>query len=139
MNRWLAAILAWDFEIQHVPGKRNVVADALSRYLKEDGWEPPDETEDDVEDFIKHMIANVELYNPTKDKVLRPKYGAESEGIARFLVRFEIPDVPRKELRAWKKRALNFFVRDRFLFRKTSQNIAVRRVVDDEDVRIAAI
>jgi hypothetical protein len=30
MNRWLAAILMWDFEIKHVPGKKNVVADALS-------------------------------------------------------------------------------------------------------------
>jgi hypothetical protein len=30
MNRWLGAILMWDFKIKHVPGKKNVVADALS-------------------------------------------------------------------------------------------------------------
>lgn len=44
-----------------------------------------------------------------------------------------------RELRAWKKRALNFFVRDGILFKKTSRNIAIRRVVDDEDLRSAAV
>ncbi|KAF1934650.1 hypothetical protein EJ02DRAFT_300301, partial [Clathrospora elynae] len=37
------------------------------------------------------------------------------------------------------KRALNFFVRDGYLFRKTTRNIAIRRVVDDHDLQTAAI
>jgi ribonuclease HI len=64
MNRWLGAILMWDFEIKHVPRKKNVVADALSRYPKPKGWEAPKEPEDDVEEFIENLIANVETGTP---------------------------------------------------------------------------
>lgn len=37
MNRWLATILQWDFDIVHVPGKKNVIPDALSRYPQPEG------------------------------------------------------------------------------------------------------
>lgn len=51
----------WDFDIVHVAGKKNVVADALLRRLEEDGWELLDEPEDDVEDFIDLYLNAIRL------------------------------------------------------------------------------
>jgi hypothetical protein len=140
MNRWLGAILMWDFEIKHVPGKKNVVADALSRYPKPKGWEAPDKPEDDVEEFIENLIANVESGKPpAPGRVLRDEYSEESEEYAVFLTTARAPRMPRNKLPGWKKFALNFFVRDGYLFRKTSRNVAIRRVIDDNDLRTAAV
>jgi hypothetical protein len=140
MNRWLGAILMWDFEIKHVPGKINVVADALSRYPKPDDWKSPEEPEDDIEDFIEGLIANVQSGTPVAEgRVLRQEYSDESEEIAVFLTTTKTPKMPRSKLPGWKKVALNFFVRDGYLFRKTSRNIAIRRVIDDNDLKTAAI
>jgi hypothetical protein len=140
MNRWLGAILMWDFEIKHVPGKKNVVADALSRYPKPEGWTAPEETEDDVEEFIENLIANMETTDEqVAGRVLKAEYSDESEEYAVFLTTMKTPQLPRSKLTAWKKKAMNFFVRDGYLFRKVSRNVAIRRVVDDPDLRTAAI
>ena len=48
-----------DFDIKYILGKKNVIADALSRYLKSNDQSPLDETEDDLEDFIKNIITNL--------------------------------------------------------------------------------
>ena len=61
MTRWLAILNMWDFDIVHVAGKKNVVADALSRRLEEDGWEPPLEPEEDVEEFIDAQLSSSRL------------------------------------------------------------------------------
>jgi len=51
VTRWIAWIRLFDFDVRHVPGKKNVVADGLSR-------KPPgpsdtlDKDEQDIEDFI---------------------------------------------------------------------------------------
>jgi hypothetical protein len=42
----------WEFEIRHVLGKKNVVADALLQRPEAPRWVPPDYPEDDVEEFI---------------------------------------------------------------------------------------
>jgi hypothetical protein len=140
VNRWLGAILMWDFEIKHVPGKKNVVADALSRYPKPEGWMAPEEPEDDVEDFIEHLIANMETGTTRAiGRVLVEEYSEESEEYAIFLTTTKTPKMPLSQLAKWKKMALNFFVRDGYLFRKTSRNVAIRRVVDDPDLRTSAI
>lgn len=119
------------------------MADALSRYPKpDDNWELLEEAEDDLEEFIDHMIGNVN--RPTilmhGGRVLRPEFSDALEQYAQFLINLKTPrGINPRELRAWKKRALNFFVRDGILFKKTSRNIAIRRVVDDEDLQSAVI
>ncbi|KAH7069662.1 hypothetical protein BKA63DRAFT_372293, partial [Paraphoma chrysanthemicola] len=110
ISRWIAAILAWDFEIKHVPGKRNAVADALSRYPKPEGWTAPDEPEEDIEEFVESLIANMESPSPmAESRTLRLEYSDESEKIAKFLTTLKTPAMRRGQLRAWKKRAMNFF------------------------------
>jgi hypothetical protein len=140
MNRWLGAILMWDFEIKHVSGKKNVIADALSRYPKPKEWKALDKPEDDVKEFIKNLIANVKSGKPpAPGRVLRDEYSEESEEYAVFLTTARASRMLRNKLPGWKKFALNFFVRDGYLFRKTSRNVAIRRVIDNNDLRTAAV
>jgi hypothetical protein len=51
----------WDFDIVHIAGKKNVVADALLRRLEPEGWELPKELEEDVEDFIDAYLNAIQL------------------------------------------------------------------------------
>jgi hypothetical protein len=76
----------WDFKIKHVPGKKNIVANALLRYLKPKGWEAPKEPEDDVKEFIENLIANVKTRTlRTSGHVLRDEYSKELEEYTIFL------------------------------------------------------
>jgi hypothetical protein len=49
VNRWIAAVLLFDFDLVHVPGTKHMVADGLSR--RQPMEEDPQE-EDDFEDWI---------------------------------------------------------------------------------------
>ncbi|KAI1507933.1 Integrase core domain containing protein [Pyrenophora tritici-repentis] len=146
MNRWLATILQWEFEIVHVPGKKNVIPDALSRYPQPEGWTPPKEDEDDLEPFIDRVLNRYEETNlvmateETIGKLLTEEYDEKSEEIAVFLRTLKRPDGLRgQERRKWTKNAARFFVRDRHLFRKATKAMPVRRVVDGEDLQAALI
>lgn len=51
VTRWLAWIRLFDFDVRHVAGKKNAVADGLSRRPLGPG-EVEDQDEEDIEDFI---------------------------------------------------------------------------------------
>ena len=114
-----------DFEIKYVLGKKNVITDALSRYPKLDSQVYLDKPKDDLEEFIENLIANIDSdqLGGLQDlgKHLKAKYLKESKSIARFLLTTRTPtSIKRGNLRVQKKYAINFFTRNRYLFRKTS-------------------
>jgi hypothetical protein len=148
MNRWLATILQWDFDIVHVPGKKNVIPDALSRYPQPDNWVPPQEDEDDLDPFIdkvlnKHqeggLVMSVEE-EQAGDRCLVAEYGESSEEIAVFLTTLTRPNRLRgSALRKWTKQAARFFVREGYLFKKATKSMPTRRVVDRSETQAALI
>ncbi|EUC27205.1 hypothetical protein COCCADRAFT_67855, partial [Bipolaris zeicola 26-R-13] len=119
MNRWLGTILQYDCEIVHVPGKKNVIPDALSRYPQPEGWAAPEKDEEDLEPFVdsvldKHeeadLVAAIEGCQP---RILIDEYSNEWEEIAIYLRTLRRPSSLRGEsLRRWTKAAAKYFVRE---------------------------
>ena len=137
----------WDFDIVHVAGKKNVVANALSRRPEPEGWEPPEEPEEDVEDFIDaHLNAIQLLINDApaleygmcradlsfEDEPLEDGYGEESQAIAAWILFRRRPEsLSTAKLRKFKKKALQITVRERHLFTILSRGRPLRQVVDN--------
>ncbi|CAI6342054.1 unnamed protein product [Periconia digitata] len=153
MNRWLAAIMMWDFDIRHVKGKKNVIPDALSRMPQDDDFEPPMEPDDDLEAFLDHTLSEhvaVEINGAflaaagerteAAGRYLDEWYSEESEQIAQYLTTLRTPrGMDPRKARAWRKNALTFFAKDGHLFKKSSRNMAIRRVVDHPSLRVLLI
>ncbi|KYG39566.1 hypothetical protein M433DRAFT_10690 [Acidomyces richmondensis BFW] len=62
VTRWLAWIQMFDFDVRHVPGKKNVVADALSR--KPTG--PIADEDGELDDWCGSHRATVPPHLPAK-------------------------------------------------------------------------
>jgi hypothetical protein len=66
--RWLAFLSEYDFEIKHIKGKENKVADALSRHANLVYMTASSSYETDLEDKIRTTMENDEKYKILKEK-----------------------------------------------------------------------
>ena len=67
--RWLAFLSEYDFEIQHIKGKENKVADALSRNEKMNFTTTISTYTTDLEEQLKYGIEQDENYRKLQAKV----------------------------------------------------------------------
>ncbi len=116
MTRWLAWIQLWDFDVRHVPRKKNSAADGLSRRPAQEG-ELKDEPKEDLEDFIDWELGCI-IYamNSTilrnEDPNVSPlddTYSEEYQKIARWLSTLRRPqEMTAKEFISLKRKAVKF-------------------------------
>jgi hypothetical protein len=57
MNRWIAAILLFNFKLKHVPGKKHAGPDGLSRRRRSPDDEEVDETPEKIEEWLDDIIS----------------------------------------------------------------------------------
>jgi hypothetical protein len=154
ITRWLALLNLWEFDIRHVEGKKNVVADALSRRPEPEGWEAPDEPEEDVEDFIDAQLGFASINSLRLDLGLKVTYlkdlayvcyatemtpvalqGLQStqfRDIASWLATLKMPEgLSSEERRKIRRNARHFRIIQGVLWMKPSGDRPLRRVVDD--------
>jgi len=126
--RWIAYILLFDFTVRHIPGKKNSVADGLSR--KPEG--PSDQTdrnfEGDIEDFIDAQL------NVVQTRVLDNSYSEEHEELAKFLVSLQRPtNLSSSDFRRLKKTAQTFMVKKGKLWKRPKSPTSLPKLVVDEE------
>lgn len=58
VNRWIAAILLFDFKLRHVPGEKHAGPDGLSRRVRvPEDVECMDETSEEVEEWLEEVLG----------------------------------------------------------------------------------
>ena len=98
--RWLEFLCEFDFEIKHIKGKENKVADALSRKVQEMHVESLSICESNLRQQIVNHVVGDELYEQVNDKLqqqsLEKKYEGyklEEDGLLTYKGRIYIPNV----------------------------------------------
>jgi hypothetical protein len=159
VNNWLAWIRRFDFDVKHVSGKTNIVADALSRRPATDEDIEEAENEDDIDEWLETQLLVVRgsirpvrwsdrtaaipriapvtarqnrRRNPEMTFVLKAgEYTEESQRLAKYLQDSRRPqNMTNEDFRALQKSSQNYFVRGEHLFRKPTHNRPSRRVID---------
>jgi hypothetical protein len=97
--RWLAFLSEFDFEVRHIKGKENKVADALSRRTNGLFEISISREESDIEQNIKYASGNDEKYIKTiaylqgnAKNLDRTDLSLDRNGLLRFKNRLYIPD-----------------------------------------------
>jgi hypothetical protein len=61
LMRWIAWIRLFDFDVKHVPGKKHLAADGLSRKPRTDSDIQEEEQEEDIEEFIEAQLFSLRI------------------------------------------------------------------------------
>ena len=78
--RWLEFLCEFDFEIKHIKGKENNVADALSRKVQEMHVASLSIYQSELRQLIVNQVAGDELYEQVKDKLQQQSLEKRYEG-----------------------------------------------------------
>jgi hypothetical protein len=136
--RWLTYIRLFDFDVHHIPGKKNSAADALSRRGKAPEHS---DSEKNVDNFFNSKLYNISADSGT-DRVARVwllegEYAESDLAIGEYLESLRRPDgIGDMEFKALKKKAAGFLIQDGYLFKKSRRSGAPpRRVVSTAEQR----
>ncbi|KEY69862.1 hypothetical protein S7711_11555 [Stachybotrys chartarum IBT 7711] len=113
VTRWISYILLFDFEIRHIPGDKNKVANGLSRRPKAPSDFDDQMLEQGLEEVINFELNKIhmELNNLRLKDYLIKGYSEESHQIAKYLKTLLRPlEISAKQFKAFKRKALRFFI-----------------------------
>ena len=125
INRWIEAILMFDFELVHVPGEKHKGPDALSRR----GFTPEEEAAeleplvwiDDVALLVEKKYVHEREQGKKVLMTIRKESEEELDKILQFLVTLKLPrEMGRRESRKFSQKASQFFVKGLNMFKKRS-------------------
>ena len=149
--RWIAWMRLFDFEVRHIPGKKNTAADGLSRRERTASDDIDDAHEVDIDDWVITQLDSVQILagkakkaskklsvSPAQEKKnpLQSHYSEASQKIARFLTTLKRPeDMTRKDFYRFKNKAMGYSVVEEGLYKKGSKNMPMRLVVDSGEER----
>jgi len=132
VNRWLAWIRLFNFDIKHVTGKKHGGPDGLSsRKQSEDDSDDDDSDELDecMDADLTHAMVNNGDGDAENDNV-----PDELRRIKYYLLTLERPDgMTDKAFRAFVQYATEFLVNEGLLFRRAKLNMPPRRVIWDRN------
>ena len=104
-ERWLALLSEYDFEIQHIKGKENKVADALSRNAKLNFTAAISTYASDLNEQLAEGVKLDEIYQklqvtakekPTESLI--KGYSLNKDGFLLFKDKLYVPNVPKVKL-----------------------------------------
>ncbi|KXL50202.1 MAG: hypothetical protein FE78DRAFT_27583 [Acidomyces sp. 'richmondensis'] len=117
----------FDFNVRHVLGRKNVVADAL---LRKPNGPVPDE-DGDLDDWVDSQLDAVHLHvRPITIQPISNIEAAEGAGATDDGSPLDI-GIIRAEFRNFKRLTIRHIVRGRQLFRKQSKDTPLVRIVDN--------
>ena len=103
--RWLAFLSEYDFEIQHIKGKENKVADALSRNAKLNFTAAISTYASDLNEQLTEGIKQDEIYKKlqvtAKEEPIESLikgYSLNKDGFLLFKDKLYVPNVPKVKL-----------------------------------------
>ena len=139
MVRWVTFIRTFAPTIRAIPGKKNVIPDALSRQPNHLGGEEND-FEDELEELIDLRLNSVTCEENglviRSINLIKNEYSGDFLKIGQFLKTLRQPDdMGDEEYRLIRRKALRYYLRDGHLFRKGRIGETPRRVICDMDVQ----
>ena len=149
VSQWLAWIRLFDFEVQHVPGRKHSAADALSRkpWAESDAL---DDAEPDIDEYVEQeLFGSMAIFAAAgrrgraqrasePSRALNPDsvYSDFHLQVADYLTTLRRPKtIPKNQFSRFRKKALKYCVQEGELFRRGTKNMPLRRVVDGEPER----
>lgn len=143
VNRWLAWIRLFDFDIEHVEGKKHGGPDGLSRR----GKHSEDSEESDVEEMERMMDADLMSVRVADLPLVSEKFGSHGwvaqsfainvnqfpqpyRDIAEYLTTLTVPgNIPVQERRRFIRKATQFLLQNGILWRRAKTDEPPKRVI----------
>ena len=113
--------------------KKHIVADDFSRWFQKS----LNDIDENINDFIDEQfncvrVCFVQINEKKNKRFLKDEYSENSQKIAHyFIILFWSNEINRKKFYKFKNWILQFFVRDKHLFKRINKNVLLRKIIND--------